>query len=71
MCSSDLQLASKEPDILTYAAVLAQNVLAFDRSPMEHCFSRCDTDSFQMETPLDQQEAAFMQCGQLTILRFF
>ena len=65
------QLASKEPDILTHAAVLAQNVLAFDRSPMEHCFSRCDTDSFQMETPLDQQEAAFMQCGQLTILRFF
>lgn len=64
------QLASKEPDILTHAAVLARNVLAFDRSPLEHCFSQCEMDSFQIETPLDQQEAALMQCGQLTILKF-
>lgn len=65
------RLASKEPDVLTHAATLAGNVLAFDGSPIEHCFSQCELESVRMGMSLDQKEAALMQQGKLTILKFF
>lgn len=64
------QLSVSEPDLLTNAAVLAQNLLALEGMPADYRFFHCDEQKSIMGTMLEDDEAALMQQGNIRILKY-
>lgn len=64
------ELSTDEPDLLTHAAVCAQNVLVFDNCPADHRFAKLEEVTAKAGAPLDEDEAALIQNGKLVVLRY-